>query len=274
MRVLSIALLCATACQPASVDPTPSVDPSASVVTMPAATIIDLSHSYDEDTVYWPTAPDFTLTTDFEGFTEAGYYYTANTFCTAEHGGTHIDAPIHFAEGRRSVDQIPLEQLMGGAVVIDVSDQCAENADFMVGVDDFEDWEDEHGPLPDGAIVLLHTGFARFWPDRVLYMGTDERGPEAVPNLHFPGLDPEAAEWLVTRRSINAIGLDTPSIDFGQSDDFRSHQILFEANIPAFENLTGLHKLPPTGFVIIALPMKITGGSGGPLRIIALVPET
>ena len=121
--------------------------------------------------------------------------------------------------------------------------------------------------------MLLRTGYEEFWPDRVRYMGTDERGPDAVAKLHFPGLHPDAARWLVANRSINAIGLDTPSIDFGQSTLFESHQVLFAADIPAFENLASLGKLPPTGFVIIALPMKIAGGSGGPLRIAAIVPD-
>ncbi len=103
-------------------------------------------------------------------------------------------------------------------------------------------------------------------------MGTDERGPEAVAKLHFPGLDPEAAGWLVASRTIKSIGLDTPSIDFGQSTHFESHQALFAAEIPAFENLANLERLPESGFGIIALPMKIAGGSGGPLRIVAIVP--
>lgn len=274
MRLSILALLCLAACGPVSVVPPVDLPPAQAAANWPSGTIIDLSHPYDENTVYWPTAAGFEMTADFEGFTDAGYYYTANTFCTAEHGGTHIDAPIHFSEGRRSVDEIPLEQLMGQAVMIDVSGPCSDDADFQIGVADFEGWEAENGRLPDGAIVLLNTGFARFWPDRSLYMGTDERGQEAVAKLHFPGLDPEAAEWLVANRSIDAIGLDTPSIDFGQSTDFASHQVLFAADIPAFENLTGLDHLPATDFVVIALPMKIAGGSGGPLRIVAIIPES
>ena len=128
------------------------------------------------------------------------------------------------------------------------------------------------GWLPEGAIVLLRTGYEEFWPDRVRYMGTDARGPEAVAELHFPGLHPDAARWLVTSRAINAIGLDTPSIDYGQSTHFESHQVLFAADIPAFENLANLGELPATGFIVIAMPMKIAGGSGGPLRIAAIVP--
>jgi kynurenine formamidase len=249
-----------TACNPAT------QEPAAPLFSLPAGTVVDLSHPYDASTVYWPTADGFELEVDFAG------YYTANTFSTAEHGGTHIDAPIHFAEGRNTVDEIPLEQLMGPAVMIDVSDRCADNPDYLVTVADIEQWESEHGRLPEGVILLLRTGYENLWPDRLRYLGTEERGAEAVAQLHFPGLDPEAARWLVANRSIDAIGLDTASIDFGQSTHFESHQVLFSADIPAFENLTNLHRLPATGFVIIALPMKIAGGSGGPLRVAAIVP--
>ena len=267
MRLSLILLLALTGCQPNAGE-----QPDAAFV-LPEGAVVDLSHPYDEDTIYWPTAEGFKLTVDFEGMTDKDYYYTANTFCSAEHGGTHIDAPIHFAEGRASVDQISLERLMGHAVLIDVSKSCAKDPDYLVTADDIELWEAEHGAVPEGAIVLLRTGFARFWPDRVRYMGTDERGPEAVAKLHFPGLDPDAARWLVANRSINAIGLDTPSIDYGQSTHFESHRVLFAADIPAFENLANLDHLPATGFLVIALPMKIAGGSGGPLRIVAIVPE-
>jgi kynurenine formamidase len=266
MRCMLLLTMFLIACQPAA-------HHQESDFALPEGRVVDLSHPYDQDTVYWPTAEGFELTVDFEGVTDKGYYYTANSFCTAEHGGTHIDAPIHFAEGRTTVDEIPLEQLMGGAVVIDVSDRCTEKPDYQITTSDFERWEAEHGPLPDGIIVLLRTGYWKFWPDRVRYLGTDRRGPEAVAELHFPGLHPDAAHWLVANRSINAIGLDTPSIDFGQSTHFESHQVLFAADIPAFENLANLGELPPTGFVIVALPMKIAGGSGGPLRIAAIVPH-
>jgi kynurenine formamidase len=241
-------------------------------VAFPAGRIVDLTHAYDRDTVYWPTASGFELEVDFKGTTDGGWYYEANTFRTAEHGGTHLDAPIHFAANRHHADEIPLERLMGPAVVIDVSKQASSDRDYQVSVADFEAWEERNGRLPDGVIVLLRTGFGRFWPDREAYMGTAERGPEAVKSLHFPGLDPAAAAWLVAERDIHAIGLDTPSIDFGQSADFESHRILFEQNIPAFENVANLPELPERDFQVIALPMKIRGGSGGPLRIVAIVP--
>ena len=236
-----------------------------------AGRIVDLTHAYDADAVYWPTADGFELTIDFKGMTDGGWYYEANTFRTAEHGGTHLDAPIHFAAGRHHADEIPLEKLIGPAVVIDVTAQAAEDRDYQVAVADFEAWEKKHGRLPDGVIVLLNTGFGKFWPDRVTYMGTAERGAEAVSKLSFPGLHPDAASWLVAERRIHAIGLDTPSIDYGQSAGFESHRVLFEENIPAFENVANLDRLPPAGFQVVALPMKIRGGSGGPLRIVAIL---
>ncbi len=240
----------------------------------PDGQLIDLTYAFDEHSVYWPTAAEFHLTTDFKGQTEGGYYYEANTFGAAEHGGTHLDAPIHFAEGHQTVDEIPIDRLLGPAVVVDVTEQAEANRDYLVSVADFEAWEATHGRLPDGIIILLRTGFGKFWPDRVRYMGTDARGPEAVADLHFPGLDPSAARWLADNRSVNAIGLDTPSIDYGQSKRFESHRILFASDIPAFENVAHLDLLPETGFFAIALPMKIRGGSGGPLRLVAIVTET
>ncbi len=234
---------------------------------------IDLSHDFSAETIYWPTATPFKLDTVFAGKTPKGYYYSAYQFSAAEHGGTHIDAPVHFAEGMTTVDKIPLSQLIRPAIVVDVRDSAAANRDYRVTVSDFQRWEKQHGRIPEGAIVLLRTGFGRFWPDKERYMGTAERGEAAVPKLHFPGLHPDAAKWLTTERTISAIGLDTPSIDYGQSKLFRSHQILFAGNVPAFENVANLEQLPAMGAWVIALPMKIRGGSGGPLRIVAFLPE-
>jgi len=239
--------------------------------TKPTRKIVDLTYSFDAESVYWPTAETFKLETDAEGMTENGYYYSAYRYSAAEHGGTHLDAPVHFAKGRNSVDQIPVDQLTGAGLVLDVTKQCAGNADYLISVADFQDWEKKNGEIPVGSIVLLRTGFGKFYPDRRKYLGTDERGAVAVFKLHFPGLDPEAARWLTQNRSIKAIGLDTASIDRGQSTMFESHRALFEKNVPAFENVANLDQLPVKGFTIVALPMKIKGGSGGPLRIIAML---
>ncbi len=232
---------------------------------------IDLTHEFSSETLYWPTAERFTLETEFHGQTPKGYFYAANRYRASEHGGTHIDAPIHFAEGHKTVDQLPLDQLTGAAVVVDVSARAQKDADYQITVADLKAWEERLGKIPNGAIVLFHTGFARHWPDAKKYLGTGEKGSEAVAQLHFPGLHPDAARWLVSERPIKAVGLDTASIDYGQSTLFESHRILFEKNIPAFENVAALDLLPATGAYVIALPMKIKGGSGGPLRIVAWI---
>lgn len=251
---------------------TPTGQASERVGTLPGGSVIDLSHDFAEDTVYWPTAGGFELTVDFNGITPGGFHYEANSLCTAEHGGTHLDAPSHFAAGTQHSDQVPLTRLIGPAVVVDVRAQVAMDRNYRVNVSDLKAWESRHGRLPDGVIVLLRTGFSAHWPDLEAYLGTAERGAEAVPKLSFPGLHPDAASWLVAERNIHAIGLDTASIDHGPSSGFEAHRILFAENIPAFENLANLDRLPETGFSVIALPMKIRGGSGGPLRIVALVP--
>jgi kynurenine formamidase len=200
----------------------------------PSGRWIDLSHDFSSETIYWPTAEGFKLEVVSSGRTPQGFYYAANNFCAAEHGGTHIDSPIHFAEGRQTLDQIPLEQLIAPAVVIDVSEKTLPNSDYQISIDDFTTWENQHGKIPDKSIVLLRTGYGKFWPDRVRYMGTNKPGSEGVMELHFPGLHPEAARWLVANRQINAIGLDTPSIDYGQSKLFESHQILFDKKHSGF----------------------------------------
>ncbi|MCX7109242.1 MAG: cyclase family protein [Proteobacteria bacterium] len=235
---------------------------------------IDLSHDFSADTIYWPTSEPFKMEAVSEGKTEKGYYYSAYKFCAAEHGGTHLDAPIHFSEGKPTVDQIPLSSLIGKSIKIDVSKKALLDRDYQIGVGDLTAWEARHGKIPDDAIVLLETGYSRHWPDRVKYLGTDKKGAEGVAELHFPGLDPKAAEWLVNNRKIKAVGLDTASIDYGQSKLFQSHVILLGHEIPVFENIDHLDLVPHKGAEIVALPMKIKGGSGAPLRVVAFVTKT
>jgi kynurenine formamidase len=234
--------------------------------------LLDLTHPFNADTIFWPTEKGFDFQPGNNGVTEKGYYYAANRFCTAEHGGTHIDAPIHFFAGRHTVDEIELQRLIGEAAVIDVVEKCAAERDYQITLADLRAWEEKNGRQLIDVIVLLRTGYSRHWPDREKYLGTLDRSPEAIAKLHFPGLAPEAARWLAEHRAPKAVGVDTASIDYGQSTHFESHVALCEKNIPIFENVTHLDQLPSTGAHLIALPMKITGGSGGPLRIIALLP--
>ena len=236
-------------------------------------TLVDLTHSFDAETIYWPTETGFVLQKGPAGFTDRGYFYAANRFSTPEHGGTHIDAPIHFFQEGQTVDQIPLSRLVGDGVCVDVTAQCSADPDYLVRVEDLQAWEKDHDTSLAEKIVLLNTGFARRWPDRAQYLGTTATGRAAVSQLHFPGLDPAAATWLATRRRIKAIGIDTASIDHGPSRDFGSHVNLFRHNVPALENVAALDELPPFGFRVAALPMKIAQGSGGPCRVVALIED-
>lgn len=247
------------------------------VVTSPAAeldlsgvTIVDLTYAYDEETLYWPTSPSaFELRELAHGTTEGGWFYAANAFCTPEHGGTHLDAPIHFAEGAWTTDAIPLERLIGPAVVVDVAAAAAADSDYRLAVSDLVAWEERHGPIPAGAVVMLRTGWGARWPDRRAYLGDDTPGDAS--NLHFPSYGEEAARWLI-ERGVAVLGVDTASIDPGDSTDFPVHRVAGAANVPGLENVAHLDRLPPTGAWVVALPMKIAGGSGGPVRIVALVP--
>ncbi len=234
--------------------------------------LVDLTHTYDEDTVYWPTSPsEFELEQLAYGETDAGFFYAANALSTPEHGGTHLDAPIHFAADRWTTDQVPLERLIGPAVVLDVTERAVADADYRLSLEDVTAWEERHGDVPAGAIVLLRTGWSARWPDAAAYLGDDTPGDAS--NLHFPSFGGEATRHLVETRRVSVLGVDTASIDHGPSRDFIVHRIANEANVPGLENLTGLEELPAVGAWVIALPMKIGGGSGGPVRIVALVPE-
>lgn len=187
----------------------------------------------------------------------------------SEHGGTHMDAPAHFARGKWSADEVPLKRLIGAACVSDLSKKVGANADFLISKEDIQGWEKKNGAVSRGCIFLVRTGWDKRWPNKKKYLGTDKKGD--VENLHFPGFSKEAAEYLVSKK-VAAVGLDTPSLDYGQSKLYPAHQTLGKGNIPGFENVAHLSKLPATGARVIALPMKIGGGSGGPLRIIAELP--
>jgi kynurenine formamidase len=237
-----------------------------------AGTWLDLTHPFDAATIYWPTEQGFRFEQGNNGPTAKGYYYAANRFATAEHGGTHLDAPRHFAAGKHTADQIETERLVGEAAVIDVTAKCAANSIYEATVDDLMAWETQHGRQLVDVIVLVRTGWAARWADRERYLGTAAKGPEAVKALRFPGLAPEAAKWLVEHRRVKAVAIDTASIDHGPSTLFGTHVTLCSANVPIFENVAALDRLPEQGAFIVALPMKIAGGSGGPLRIIARLP--
>jgi kynurenine formamidase len=245
--------------------------PAGPAVDLEGYDLVDLTHTFDENTIYWPTSPHgFELEQLSYGKDESGRFYAANSFCAPEHGGTHLDAPIHFAEGQQTADTVPLDRLIGPAVVIDVSEQAAADADYLLTADDVTAWEAEHGEIPKGSIVLLYTGWGKKYADRAAYLGDDTPGDAT--NLHFPAYGEDAAELLVGARQAAVLGLDTASLDHGPSTDFKTHRVAAARNVPGLENLANLDRLPATGAWVIALPVKIGGGTGGPVRVVALVP--
>jgi kynurenine formamidase len=245
---------------------------SGQTIDLRAYRTVDLTHGFNGATIYWPTSTDnFQLRQLSFGQSPGGWFYAANTLSTPEHGGTHLDAPIHFAQGRQFADQIPLDRLIAPAVVIDITAQAARNRDYRLSSNDVQAFERRYGRIEPGTIVLLRTGWSRFWPDRKKYLGDDKPGDAS--NLHFPSFGEAATRLLVEQRRVAALGADVASIDYGASKDFIVHRIANAANVPGFENLTNLQELPPRGALLIALPMKIERGSGAPLRAVALVPR-
>ena len=257
---------------PAAGQTTVEADAAALVRVFAAGEWIDLTHAFDAATIYWPTEKGFRFEAGANGPTSKGYYYAANRFATAEHGGTHLDAPRHFSADGHTADMIEPARLVGEGVVVDVAAACDADEVYEVTIDDLMAWEREHGRQLVDVILLLRTGWSARWPDRGRYLGTKSVGPDAVAELRFPGLAPDAAVWLVDHRRVRAVGIDTASIDHGPSTHFGSHVALCGGNVPVFENVAGLDRLPSEGAFVAALPMKIAGGSGGPLRILARLP--
>lgn len=234
--------------------------------------LLEMTYPYDEDTIYWPTAESFKLEKVFWGISEGGWWYASNNYSASEHGGTHADAPIHFAENGRTIDQIPLKEWIGPAVIIDVTEKCGKDRDYLLSVGDITGWETQYGKIPQKAWVIMYTGIdTQYYPDKKKVLGTEKIGEEALPELSFPGFSPESVEFLVQERNITGIAIDTPSVDYGKSKDFRAHQILCGADKLALENIANLDKLPPSGATLYVIPMMIKDGTGAPARVFAIL---
>jgi kynurenine formamidase len=237
----------------------------------PGRTVLDMTYPLDDAAIFWPTAKPFSLTKVGWGLTPGGWWYASNEFSASEHGGTHADAPVHFAAGGRTIGQIPINEWIGPAVKVDVTVKCDKDRDYLLSVDDLKTWEKDNGRIPEGAWILMYTGIGtRFYPDKKMVLGTEKIGQEAIPELSFPGFSAESAEFLVKERDIKGMAIDTPSIDRGKSVDFRVHQVLFAADKLALENIANLDRLPAKGATLYVMPMLIREGTGAPARVFAI----
>jgi kynurenine formamidase len=260
--ILIAALLCAgsLACSQKITSP-----PELSEVATGKTRVIDLTYAVSEKQVPWPgDAKGFEAK---ENATVAKNGYFTRSFWMLEHYGTHMDAPAHFPPGKTTLDKIPVEKFFGPAVVMDVREDAARNPDYTLTVKRVEDWERKYGAIPAGAIVLLRTGWASRWPDVARYRNQDAEG-----KMHFPGFSVEAAKILLQRK-ISGLGCDTLSIDPGNSPNFPVHTLVLGSDVYQLENLANLQDLPEAGAFLIAAPIKLEGGSGGAVRVFALVGE-
>jgi kynurenine formamidase len=226
--------------------------------------VLDLSYAINDKLVPWPGDEKW-FEAKVNATVEKNGYFT-RSFWMLEHYGTHLDAPAHFPPGKTTVDQIPAKQFFGPAVVLDVQAEGAKDADYQLPASRIEDWEKRHRPIPAGSIVLLRTGWASRWPDAQRYRNQDTQG-----RMHFPGFSLEAARLFVDRK-VSGLGCDTMSIDYGASGDFAVHHLALGAGLYHLENLADLSGLPETGAFLVVAPIKLEGGSGGPVRVFALLP--
>lgn len=244
-----------------------SARPSKQLLGIPSGRtqVIDMTHAINNHSPAWPGD-----THPFEAVINASpekQGYLTRKFTMLEHYGTHMDAPAHFPPGKATIDEIPVRQMFGPAVVIDIRDKVASDVDYRLSVADIEAWEAAHGAIPAGAIVMLRTGWSSRWLDETRYRDMDSSGV-----MHFPGYSVAAAKLLIARH-VSGLGIDTLSIDYGPSKEFEVHRTTLPAGLFHLENLANLDKLPETGAFIIAAPIKLEGGSGGPCRVFAILPQ-
>jgi kynurenine formamidase len=226
--------------------------------------VLDLAYAINDRLVPWP-GDERWFEAKVNASVEKDGYFT-RSFWMLEHYGTHLDAPIHFPPGKMPIDQIPPRQFFGMAAVFDVRAEGAADADYQLPRTRICEWEERHGQLPKGAIVLLRTGWSSRWPDAQSYRNQDASG-----SMHFPGFSTEAVECLIERK-VSGIGCDTMSVDCGASRDFVVHRLALGAGLYHLENLADLSELPEKGAFLVVAPIKLEGGSGGAVRVFALLP--
>jgi len=236
--------------------------------------ILDMTYSFGNNSIYWPTGQSFQIEKMSWGINKQGFFYASNNYKANEHGGTHVDAPVHFSKNGKTIDKIPLTDWIGPAVKIDVTKQCEKNRDYLLKTDDIKKFERQYGKIPDNAWVIMYTGIGtKYYPNKKKVLGTEMKGAKAIAFLSFPGFSPDSIKFLLKNRNITGIAIDTPSIDYGKSKKFMVHRLLLGAGKLAIENIANLNKLPVTGATLYPIPMLIENGTGAPARIFAVLPN-
>ena len=228
--------------------------------------VVDLTQPLFPGMPIWPGDPEFEVDA---WATYAEDYYFINRIAIGEHSGTHWGTPNTFIEGARSAEQIPAEELVMPAVVIDIREKAAEDADYRLSVDDATAWEAEWGRIPDGSAVILLTGWQDKWDDADAYIGLDADGV-----MHWPGFGADTVEFLIGERGIVAIGTDTHGADPGNDEEFGASFAMYDADGAILEGLANLDKIPPVGATLVVGGWPIVGGSGSPARVLAFVPPS
>ncbi len=231
----------------------------------PEFNVVDLSHTLSPDMPLYPGDKPMKLARDRKA-EKVGVIQ--NVLTLGEHIGTHVDAPRHFDAEGTPIHRVPASRLVLDGVMIDVRERALDNPEYRFRLDDFLQWEDEHGFIPPKSAVLLHTGWGLKWHDKDGYLGADELG-----TLHFPGYGAEVARFLAEERSVRALGIDTLSVDVGRSGTMPVHRTALSHGVLLLENVANIHTLPARGFVVCIGALAVEEGSGAPARILALVPK-
>jgi kynurenine formamidase len=226
--------------------------------------ILHLSHIIDPDIPQWQGDPPVEFETVAE-LEKHGYYL--RRFSMGEHSATHINAPNSFHRDGVGIDQYPAESLIVPAIVIDICVQAAINPDYVLTVADILAWEEKYGQITADCVVLLNTGWQEKWFDKKAFFNKDAEG-----NLHFPGFSSDVTQFLLNERQIAGVGIDTHGVDSGQDTTFATNSLVLEKPRIVLENLTNLHQLPPLGTTLVIGILRLRGGSGSPVSVLALVP--
>ncbi len=233
--------------------------------TIAYSRVVDLTHTIDPSIPLWPGDPHVVFKV-VATMKKDGYYL--RSFTIGEHSATHMNAPNSFISGTtESITSYPVQQRVVPAVVIDIRDKAAANADYQLTKQDVEAWEAKHGKIAPGSFVILFTGWEDKWSDPKAFINQDSKG-----KLHFPGFAGATTKWLLSDRQISGVGTDTHGVDPGLDTSYATNTQIAKAHKIAIECMAHLDQLPPTGATLVLGPLQLQNGSGSPLSITAFVP--